>query len=143
MTAYVVDASVAAKWLLEEENSLDAAQLLDNTYHLHAPDYMFVEIDNLLCKRVRRKDIHVDKAREVRAAVRGFDIEVHSFEVLIDMAWEIALKSGCSIYDALYVALAVMLDIQVVTADRKMYDRLRTGKWKDNVLWVDKFAAGE
>ena len=41
MTGYVVDASVAVKWLVSEAFSEEAASLLDNRTALIAPELLF------------------------------------------------------------------------------------------------------
>jgi predicted nucleic acid-binding protein len=50
----VVDASVAAKWFIAEDNTDDALLLLDMPFDLHAPDLLYLEFDNILCKLIRR-----------------------------------------------------------------------------------------
>ncbi len=50
----VVDASVAAKWFIAEDNADEALMLLDRPFDLHAPDLLYLEIDNILCKLIRR-----------------------------------------------------------------------------------------
>ena len=49
----VVDASVAVKWLLEEEYSADARRLLEQGHELYAPRLLASEIGNSLWKNVR------------------------------------------------------------------------------------------
>lgn len=39
---------------------------------------------------------------------------------------EVAQRFGCSFYDAIFIALAERLNTQVLTADRKLYDRLKS-----------------
>lgn len=48
MTGYVVDASVAVKWLVSEDYSEEAASLLDGRMTLVAPDLLFAEATNAL-----------------------------------------------------------------------------------------------
>ena len=50
MSLYVVDASVAAKWFIEEVHAEAALALLRESNRLHAPDFLLVEMDGLLCK---------------------------------------------------------------------------------------------
>lgn len=57
MTAYVVDASVAVKWLVNEIFSDQAAQLLDKELTLIAPELLFAEVTNALWTMCRRGDI--------------------------------------------------------------------------------------
>ena len=57
MTGYVVDASVAVKWLCTETFSDPAAQLLDKELTLIAPELLFAEATNALWAMCRRGDI--------------------------------------------------------------------------------------
>ncbi len=59
MSIFVVDASVAAKWFFDEPLSAEAARLLDVSHGLHAPDFFSLEIDSILCKKMRRGEISV------------------------------------------------------------------------------------
>jgi hypothetical protein len=58
MTGYVVDASVAVKWLVSEAFSDEAAGLLDNEATLIAPDLLFAEATNALWAMCRQGDIN-------------------------------------------------------------------------------------
>ncbi len=65
MTNYIVDASVAAKWLLPEANSDRARALIDSRHRLRAPDLLMSECANVLWKRMVRGELSVDEAREI------------------------------------------------------------------------------
>ena len=56
MDRLVVDASVAIKWVVEEEGSEAAAGLLDGST-LAAPDFLIPECANILWKKVRRGEL--------------------------------------------------------------------------------------
>lgn len=51
---YVVDASVAEKWFVEEAFNDEASRLLDESHELHVLDFFLVEFDNVLVKRIQR-----------------------------------------------------------------------------------------
>jgi len=136
VTAYVVDASVAAKWFLNETHAVAARRLLSDSFSLHAPDFFLLELDNLFCKRIRRGEIAVRDGDEARAILRSGPIQFHPVASLQDTAYAIANQSGRSIYDCLYVALAVLLNEIVVTADRRLYQALSGGPFGKYVAWV-------
>jgi len=137
VSVYVVDASVAAKWLLDEELAEDARRLLRGGNRLYAPDFLLLEIDNLLCKRVRRGDLRPNDAQDARVLLRQLPIEYHAFAPLQNKAFEIAMGTRRSLYDCLYLALAVLLDGQMVTADRRFYDAMASGPLSEHVAWVE------
>ncbi len=136
MSVYVVDASVAAQWFLEEASSNAAVRLLKDGHWLHAPDFLLIEIDSVISKRIRRKEISEKEGRRVRTAFRQFPIQCHNFLSLLDPAYEIAISTSQAIYDCLYVALAARLDAPMVTADRRLYAGLANGPFARYLLWV-------
>ena len=56
---------------------------------------------------------------------------------LLDSAYEIALGTRCSIYDCLYVALAVALGGRLVTADRRLYEAMEKGPLANHLHWIE------
>lgn len=140
MSVYVVDASVAAKWVFEETHTADALRLFDDGNRLHAPDFLLIELDSVVCKRIRQGQVSGDLGRQVRATLRQFPVQHHPFLPLLDPAFEIASRTPCSVYDCLYVALAAVLDGQMVTADGRLHDLLAEGPFARQVLWVGDLA---
>ena len=116
----IIDASVALKWFLTESNSDEARQLLRGNEPLAAPDLLFVELANALWKKVRRGEL---PRSEAAALIEEFGsvglMIVPSAKVLGD-AFEIANATGRTVYDAVYIALAMRLDGIFVTADAKL-----------------------
>ena len=110
MSVYVVDACVAAKWFLNEDFTEDARRLLRPGNRLHAPEFLLLEVDSLLCRRVRRKELTAVAAADARARLRQLPIEFYRTEALEDRAFEMAIETRCSPYDCLYVVLATLLD---------------------------------
>jgi len=137
MSVYVVDASVAAKWVFEEEHTGAALRLLDRGADLRAPDFFLIEVDNIVCKRIRRGLISEEKGTVVRAALRRFPIQLYPFSLVLDSAYATANRTRRSLYDCLYVALASLLEVPLVTADRRLVDGLADGPLADRLLWVE------
>jgi len=137
MSVYVVDASVAAKWYFKEAHTDAARRVLAGTHRLHAPDLFLLETDSLLCKRIRRGDITEADGDEIRAAIRQVPMLLHESSSLSDPAYEMAKRTRRSPYDCLYVALAVLLGGQMVTADLRLYEALAGGPFGKYVLWVE------
>ena len=52
-----VDASVAVKWFVSEPLSENARLLLAHRLDLHAPDLLLAEFANVICKKIRRKEL--------------------------------------------------------------------------------------
>jgi len=133
----VVDASVAAKWFFDEEHSDAALNLLDNPFELNVPDFIFLELDSLLCKRARRRELSVREAFEMDEEIRSIPAQSYSTKALQERAFELALETGSSIYDCLYLALAEDLECRMVTADHKFFQALQNSTLSSHLSWVD------
>lgn len=139
MRALVVDACVAAKWFTDEPYSQTALLLLEDRFRLHAPDFILFEFDSLVCKWVRRGIVTEREASAARTAFTKMPIQYHSAEPLRDAAFRTAAKTGRAFYDCLYLALAVLLNEKLITADRKLYNAIRHGPLGKHLLWLGDF----
>ncbi len=134
----VVDASVVIKWHVTEVHSDRALWLLqDDAPALHAPDLVFPEVGNILWKKVRRGDLTEDQARGIGHLVAVAPLAAHRSAPLLEAALEIALRTGRTVYDSLYVALAVQLNCRLVTADEKLHKALEGGPLGAHILWIE------
>jgi predicted nucleic acid-binding protein len=127
LTPVVVDASVALKWFVPEVSSAEAARLLDGSFELWAPDLLFPEFGNILWKKIARGEIGRNEARDVAAALRRVPLGVCPSSGLLDAALEIAIAYQRTVYDALYIALAVARGCALVTADARLARALSQG----------------
>lgn len=131
MTSVVVDASVAVKWCLplqREELIVQAEELLvsvrrDEIQFL-VPDLFWVELANAMWKAVRRAEISADNAAAAISFVRDLGIAtVPSFD-LVPLALNLAVMYGRTVYDSLYVALAMQSKSELITADERLANAL-------------------
>ncbi len=127
MSAVVVDCAVAIKWFVPEELSAEAEGLLDGTRDLLAPDLLFAELGNVLWKKVSRRELTTAEARAVLSGISKVPLAVTPSRDLTAAALEIALAHGRTVYDAIYVALAVAHDCTLVTADERLVRALGVG----------------
>jgi len=91
---------------------------------LIAPDLIWAEIANLHWRAVRRNKCSSGDAQASLAIMHQQGIPTVPSEPLIDLALRIALVHGRSAYDGLYVALAVTLKTELLTADEKLGNAL-------------------
>ena len=138
MTHFVVDASVALKWVLPEDHSESAARLLDEGRELWAPDLVWSELGNILWKKWRRDEIPEERVPAFLQVLQSFPLQIHPSEELIDAAWEIARDFRRSFYDSLYLALAVSRGCPLVTADRRLYNAVGGASSRLPILWVEE-----
>jgi len=124
----VVDASVAAKWLVLEpfrEQALDLLiRHLDRRLQLIAPDHLWVELPRLLQRKVERGQFPRDAAKEGLRAIAGFRIGTFEAQQLWEDAFEIALDNRQTVYDAIYVVLALHVSGELITADQRLVNAL-------------------
>ena len=133
----VVDASIAMKWLVNEEDS-DTARTLGRSWRsdsvrLAAPHIILAEVSNALYQRVRRNLMSVAYAQGLLRRFVLDGLEVHHTVTLYRNAIQIASELGQDAsYDSLYLALAESLDCELWTADgrfqraaREHYPRVR------------------
>lgn len=120
MSAYVIDASVAVKWFVPEAHSREAAALLDPALTLHAPDLLFAEVSNALWKKTRRRELRPGEAKLILRGLASVPLEVTPIRHLAAGALDLALETGCTVYDAVYLALAAHHDCRLVTADQRL-----------------------
>lgn len=124
MSVLVVDASVALKWLVPEVDHAAALRVLESGRDLVAPDLISVEVANAIWKKVQRQELTAKHAREMIADFSTLAVETIALRRLVDDALDVALAIGRTVYDSAYVALAMRLETQVVTADRRLANAL-------------------
>jgi predicted nucleic acid-binding protein len=122
---WVIDASVAAKWLLEEEGSEAARRLAEGGPIFIAPDLIYAEIASVISKWVKRGAPEELGAVAV-ATLNEVLAETVPVAVLGTAPFDLAVRYGFSAHDACYLALAWRRGLRLVTADRKLAMRAET-----------------
>jgi predicted nucleic acid-binding protein len=137
MKKVVVDASVAVKWFVPEIHSAAAARLLDPAIVLYAPDLITAEVGNTLWKKVRRAELVRGEADEILEAFGALPIEIRPSSVLLAAAFELAIAFDRTVYDSLYLALAVAENCALVTADARFHSAVAASPVAGHVQWVE------
>ena len=137
----VVDASVACKWLIEEEGSTAAAALLAVREALVAPDLIVAEVASVLWRKATAGAISPAHAASAVVELPGQFDELVPASALARRALTIALALGHPAYDCLYLALAEARGAHLVTADERLVARLHGTEWETLALPPARAAA--
>ena len=139
----VVDASLATKWLLDEDNS-DRAHALarmwadDGTLPV-APYLLPVEVANVLHRRVVRGDLSLEVAVSLIETLLASGVELRETQQIHVRALELADELGQgAVYDSHYLALAESLGCDLWTADERFFRAAVRKSFAVN--WIGNFA---
>jgi predicted nucleic acid-binding protein len=126
---YVVDSSVALKWVLPEADSVKAVRLRDEyrngLHELLAPDIFPSEIANGLASAERQKRIRPGESAIFLNDILSAAPALHSSAPLLIRAMELAISTKQAVYDCIYMALAEAESCEMVTADDQFARALR------------------
>jgi predicted nucleic acid-binding protein len=123
----VVDASIAVKWLSEEEGTQAALKLreeyIEGTLILSAPDLLIYELANALRFK---PDFNDEKVSRAVADILDLQIDlITPSRELIEKSTEAAYLYGATVYDSCYLALGELLGVEVYTSDKKFYEKAK------------------
>jgi predicted nucleic acid-binding protein len=120
MNAYVVDTSVTLAWYLEERFSAAARvwqdRLLGGKARLLVPSLHYWEFANALRTLAGRQEIDEETALEIHDL--HLDAPLELAEPDRRQVLQTAFEYGTTVYDAVFITLAMANDIPLVTAER-------------------------
>jgi predicted nucleic acid-binding protein len=127
VTVFVLDASVAVKWFLSPKNEPLSAEALA-LYHEYlqgnfifiVPDIFWAEVGSAFWKAIRLGRFQKTSAQEAIASLAKCELPTFSIAALLERAFLIAITFDRSVYDALYVALAMQSGAEMITADERL-----------------------
>jgi predicted nucleic acid-binding protein len=126
---YVLDPSVALKWVLPEPFADKARQLRDDyqkqVHDLLAPDIFPGEVAHALTRAERRTIIPVGHAAGFLADILQTSPVLFPYLTLLCRAVDISSQFQVGVFDCLYVALAERENCELVTADTRLISNLQ------------------
>lgn len=127
----VLDASVVLKWIFtDEEGGERAAHFKDahvnGTKIIAVPDLLFYEIGNVLATKTRLSEASIAEAFSLlwEFSLERFDLGLDEYQSSLALS----RKYKITLYDAAYVELSRRLKCAFVTADKKLYDKIKSVK---------------
>lgn len=123
---YVLDASVILKWFIEENDSEKARAILNRyikgDFIIVVPDFLLYEVANVL------KYSGAFTEKEIIEAVTSlYDLDIKIISSLPDVIKtmiKLTFQKGITSYDAIYLALAIELQVPFITADVRLYQKV-------------------
>jgi predicted nucleic acid-binding protein len=111
--------------VLTEPGEIDAFRLLDQQARgdlsLIAPDLLLTEFASLIAKRARRKQIVAADGHEAFRLMEASDLRMFETRPLLGLALDLALNNQMSLWDCVYLALAIQHNCPMITADRRLF----------------------
>jgi predicted nucleic acid-binding protein len=116
----VLDASAAMEWLLKSPTGekVDRRLFTLPAVTLHVPHLLDVEIAQVLRRYVREKNLTAVRGEEALQDLLALPLIRYPHDLLLPRVWE--LRAVLTAYDAVYVALAELLDAPLLTCDHKI-----------------------
>ncbi len=133
---FVIDASILVKLYFEEEHSESSVRYVKNAAELLAPDLIWVEAANVVWKRLRRNELTSADATALVDEMLRVPIVSASHAGLTSPALALAAQTGRTVYDCLYLALAIRENIPMLTADERLANSLATGPYANYVRFI-------
>ena len=127
MSMLVIDASIAVKWVVEEEGTPQALALRQQT-KLIAPELLVAECANILWKKAARGELSKEEALLAAKLLQSAEVELLPMRSLFETATNLAIELDHPAYDCIYLALAVENDCPFVTADDRFLRKLGQGR---------------
>jgi predicted nucleic acid-binding protein len=120
---------VALKWFLPESGRSGAEDLLTaflaGTVSLFAPDLLLIEAASALWRRsALLKELPPADAKAIYRDLLTLPLNFQPSERLAASAFSLAMAHRHSAYDSVYCALAIEMDCEFITADRKLVAKL-------------------
>jgi predicted nucleic acid-binding protein len=136
----VIDASVMIKAYVPEILSDKAKEVMsrvaDGELVLLAPDLLYPEAGNILWKKRRLHELTIAEVDEIVDAISALPIKIQASRPVMPLAVTIAMQSGITVYDAMYVAVARIYETKMITADKKLVDALLKTEFSAYVQWL-------
>ena len=123
----VLDSSIIVALFFKEELSDEVEKIVEEYSEYYTVDISYSEVANAAWRKVRiyGEDEELSK-RALDVAVDFIEkvCRVEDSRALLNQAFELAVKHNLTVYDALFIVLAMKLNEKLLTTDRKLYSKV-------------------
>ena len=130
----VVDANVAVKWIIKQPLRERALAVLTRPDILVAPTLFVSEVTSAVWQYVRAGQIDREQAHHALSATLDQVTLLEEDRHLAETALAVALELGYAPYDCFYLVAAINRDALLVTADKRLVNRLASTQYKSRVI---------
>ncbi len=124
MKPCVLDASAIAAVFFQDPGAEKVRALLSSGRPMHAPDLVHAEVANVIWKRCGRGEIDHEEAGDMLGDCLRLGLEITPCDELVELALQLALAAGRTVYDCFYLAMAISIEGKLFTADKKLVNAL-------------------
>jgi predicted nucleic acid-binding protein len=114
----VIDASVLATALIDDGDDGRQARARLGGERLSAPELIDLEVTSVLRRLCAATQLDPARADQALTDLDALRLERIPHRPLLRRCWE--LRHNVTVYDAVYIALAEILDVTLVTADQRL-----------------------
>jgi len=133
MNTPVIDACVAIKWFVPEKDYQSAAKVLNEFPEFLAPDLFLIEIDAILTKKIRKKELDLSEAEIIYHEVRNLPFKLIEYDQVSKLSFDLSASLPITLYDAIYLSVALVFNEEVITADERFYRGMNGTPFQDSV----------
>lgn len=139
---YVVDASVAIKWFLGDEDHVGEARALladfrEGRIDLVAPDHIQYEVASAIRVATQRNRITSEQGVTALLDFFVWSVPTVGGQRRVLAAYQASGRFNCAFYDGLYIALAEQAGCSLAHADRRLHNTLQ-GRFARE-LWIQDY----
>ncbi|MEW6569980.1 MAG: type II toxin-antitoxin system VapC family toxin [Nitrospirota bacterium] len=136
----VIDANVVTKLYIPEVLADRAEKLFirveKGETSFVVPDLIYAEIGNVLWKKHRLKELTTTEIQEILNQVLTIPFIVIAAKSLFELSIDLSVAYDMTVYDALYVSAATIYKTKLVTADKKIVEKLNNTALRKNIVWL-------
>jgi predicted nucleic acid-binding protein len=136
----VVDANIVGCWFLKEPEANLANRFLREITSLTAPDLLIMECASVFAQKTRVGAITRDDAALFLRELRRFVPEIVNSGDLVPAAMALAMEYDHTVYDCVYLSLAMRLHTTVVTLDRRFQQRFSATPHARHILHLSDWS---